>query len=140
MAVPLVIILVIAVIVVVVILKFRRGKWPGYSRERFDDSVISREADGTVTASNQLYDLNMSNTSSGRDDDNMMLGRNGTAHYTKGVLNGDSNTSAFSNPLYEVSKDLDPPLEGSNGVNGSLPANGEITLPDNGLFGGQTNA
>ena len=75
-----------------------------------------------------------------RDDDNMTLGRNGNAHYSKGVSNGDSNTSAFTNPLYEANKDFEPPISGQNGVNGTLPANGEITLPDNGLFGGHTHA
>lgn len=117
---------------------------PGYSRERFDDSVISRESDGTVVASNQLYDLNLQPTSSddvmsAGDSDNMMLGKNGKAFYSKGLSNGDTAPGAFTNPLYEVNRDLDF-TEGQNGVERTLPSNGELSFPDSDIFSDHTNA
>lgn len=117
---------------------------PGYSRERFDDSVITREADGSVAASNQLYDLNSQPAPSSGDgeNDNMMLDKNGKAFYSKGLSNGDSsgtNTSAFTNPLYEVGKDFDS-SEGQNGVERTLPSNGELTFPDSDLYHNHSNA
>ena len=108
---PVVLVIVIAVIVVLVMLRVRRGKWPrwgsglGY-REHFDETVIVRQDDGTVTASNQLYDMNLQPASpdgliSLHESDRMRLGANGSVAYSKGLANGDG-TGAFTNPLYNV--------------------------------------
>ncbi|XP_053406028.1 deleted in malignant brain tumors 1 protein-like isoform X2 [Mercenaria mercenaria] len=143
-ALPLVAVLLIIIIVAIVVWRYRRGKMPGYSRERFDDSVISRESDGTLSASNQLYDLNLQPTSSSDisspgENGNMKLGKNGNAFYSKGLSNGDSSAGAFTNPLYEVSRDLDS-TESQNNIEKTLPSNGELTFPESDIFNDHTSA
>ncbi|XP_052281888.1 deleted in malignant brain tumors 1 protein-like isoform X1 [Dreissena polymorpha] len=138
-AVPIVVILVVVAIIACVVMRLRRGgKRQGYSRETLDDSVIHREPDGSVSASNQMYGLDLKVSSPGATsdisspgEDNMMLGSNGRAFYSKGVTNGDS-PGAFRNPLYEArNHDSDGQFVGqSNGATHSLPANGEISFPD----------
>lgn len=138
-AVPVVVILVVIVIIACVVMRLRRGKRQGYLRESLDDSVIHREPDGSVSASNQMYGLDLKVSSPGATsevsspgEDNMMLGSNGRAFYSKGVANGDS-PGSFSNPLYEArnhDSDESQFVGQSNGDAHSLPANGEISFPD----------
>ncbi|KAL4227454.1 scavenger receptor [Mactra antiquata] len=128
--VPVAIIILLVIVIGLVIFFIKRRKIPsGYSRERFDDSVIARDNDGTVSASNQLYDLNLQPTSSitAGDHDNMSFGTNGQAYYSKGLSNGETESGAFTNPLYEVNKDTDN-IEGVDNSEQSLPANGELTF------------
>lgn len=135
-AVPVVVIIVVILaIAFIVFVVYKKRKRPDYSRESFDDSIITNEPDGSVSVSNQMYDLNTQPTSTGgskaaklpKEDDSMTLGKNGDAFYSKGQSNGEQ--GAFTNPLYDVNKDMD-----------LLPANIELSFTDSELFDEHTNA
>ena len=133
--VPILIILLVAVVIVVVIfIKKRRGKL-GYGQESFSDSILSQDQEGSLNATNQIFDLDLRPTNSNgftdsRNSDKIEIKRDGKAIYSKGAAgeNGvDSN--AFSNPLYEATKNLDSP-DVDNSRN-QLPLQEEYEILDN---------
>ena len=112
-SIPIVLLIAILVIVLAVVFVRRRRRQPGeYQQDILDDSGIQNSPDGSVSVSNRLYDLgpepsHYENQSS--SPDKMVVHKNGNAHYKKSAANGNkgSNSSAFSNPLYEANKDFD---------------------------------
>ena len=119
---PLCLIILIIVIIAVVIIA-RRRKRSGYGRELFDDSIVSQDHEGNISATNQLYDLDLrpSNgfTESGNSE-KVNINKDGKSNFAKGHKKDELESSAFSNPLYEASKNLDSPDTDNNDFKLSL--------------------
>ena len=124
-------IIALIILVVVFIVKTRRFKKQGsIPHERFHNDIIEHNPDGSVSVSNQLYDLDMQPTSTlngfAEGGDNLKLSNSGSAYYSKPTMNGNNSSSkhAFANPLYghntsdSVLSDRD-----------NLPQQDEVTFP-----------
>ncbi|KAK3097605.1 hypothetical protein FSP39_011331 [Pinctada imbricata] len=123
--------IILAIAFIVKVRKFR--KQDSIPHERFHNDIIEHNADGSISVSNQLYDMDMQPTRSmnGLSDstpshgDHLKLSKNGNAYYSRPTMNGDRDTKhAFANPLYgqhgadSVINDKD-----------NLPDQGEISFP-----------
>ena len=87
----------------------RRKRKQGYGQEMFDDSILSEDQQGSVSATNQIFDLDLQPTNANgftdsENSEKVRINKNGKAAYSKDKNGIDSN--AFSNPLYEASKNL----------------------------------
>ena len=122
---PLCLILVTIVIIAIVIIA-RKRKRSGYGRELFDDSIISQDQEGNISATNQLYDLDQRPSDSNGfteagNSEKINVNKNGRPSDLKGLRQrNELESSAFSNPLYEASKYLNSPGAENNDFKLSL--------------------
>ncbi|KAL3866181.1 hypothetical protein ACJMK2_043551 [Sinanodonta woodiana] len=126
-AIPAVIVIAIIITLALVFLfKVRRVKQRGFPHERFDDSIIDHGQDGSIIASNQLFDLHSANGAShSPPDDKLTISQNGNAYYSRGSpLQFDSDSNAFTNPLYESAQETNL----NNGAIATLPVNEELNF------------
>ena len=131
---PLCLIILIIVIIAIIIIARKRRR-TGYGRELFDDSIISQDQEGNISATNQIYDLDLRPTNSNGftesgNSEKVNVNTNGKANYSKGPKDKNGlESSAFSNPLYEASKNLDSPDIENNDF--QLPLQEDIQFMNN---------
>ena len=132
-----IIILAIIAILVVIFIKKRKKKF-GYEQRSFDESIISQDQEGSVSATNQIFDLDLQpGNSNGISDTNnrvntykLEVKKNGKALYSKGAAGKNGlESNAFSNPLYDATKNLDSPVVEDSQY--QLPLQEEFEIQDN---------